>query len=117
MKFQTETYKAIAKVSPQTIAGGSMKLGMRGNEPLLLGMDGMIRYAKAYKLRYDQPISEDYALRDYFLSVITGLRRLLDGDGAVAMERGISTDSKDNGVIEEMFWAAMDIGGFKEEDI
>ena len=37
--------------------------------------------------------------------------------GAVAHERGITTDTKDNGCVESMFWAAMDIAGFTEEDL
>jgi hypothetical protein len=52
-----------------------------------------------------------------FLQSLTGIRGLLNGDGAVAHERGLSGDSKDNGVCEAIFWDAMDAAGYTEEDL
>jgi hypothetical protein len=68
-------------------------------------------YAKAYRARYGQGVADDGALGDEFGRTIAGIRYLLNGDGAVAMRRGITTDSKDNGCIESMYWAACAASG------
>jgi hypothetical protein len=117
MKYQGETFKAMQQVKPGTVAHSEMMLGINRNEPLFLAMDGMIRYAKAHKARYGDTLASDYVLGPLFLQSITALRGLLDGMGAVSMELDKNTDSKDNGVIESMFWAAMEIAGFTEKDI
>lgn len=117
MKLQPETLAAIAKVPAGTIAAVSMNLGVHESEPLLTAMDAMIRYAKAYRKAYETPVGEDGVLGDYFAHAISGLRKLLNGNGAVAMERGYSTDSKDNGVIESMFWTACDIAGLDGDNL
>lgn len=113
MMLQLETVNAMDKVPKGTIAAEEAALGLREREPILFAMDGMIRYAKAYEWAYESKIATDGALGDEYRSVITGLRGLLNGQGGVAMERRISTDSKDNGSIEEMFWAAVRIAGFE----
>jgi hypothetical protein len=105
------------KLTPGTIAERSHELGLAHGEPLTLGMDGLLRYAVAYRAHYDQPLSEDYVLGPYWLKAASGLRALLCGDGAVAMEQDIATDSKDNSVVEGLFWAAMREGGFGESDL
>jgi hypothetical protein len=117
VRLQPETNKAIDKVPVGTMAEQSMNLGLVGAEPLLLAMDGLLRYAKAYSRRFEGQLAEDYVLGPEWLAAAKGIRGLLNGDGAVAMERGITTDSKSNGVIEEMFWAALGIAGFKEADL
>ncbi len=53
----------------------------------------------------------------YLGSTAKGIRALLNGDGAIAMKKGITTDSKDNGAVEEMFWQAMNTAGFTEADL
>lgn len=117
IKLQFETTLAAAKIDPNTISEQSHKLGLMHGEPLLYGIDGLLRYAKAYKLRYEQPLSEDGVLGEPWLQAAKGFRALCNGDGAVAYERGITTDSKDNGVIESVFWAALEAAGYTEGDI
>lgn len=110
-KLQLETWAAFEKVPGGTVAKQSAALGIEGQEPIVCAMDGMIRYAKTYAKRYDRKIGEDYVLGPEFASVIKGLRGLLNGDGAVAMETGRSTDSKDNGMVEAMYWTACELAG------
>jgi hypothetical protein len=117
VRLQPETSKAIDKVPVGTMAEQSMNLGLVAAEPLLLAMDGLIRYAKAYTRRFEGQLADDYVLGPEWLNAAKGIRGLLNGNGAVALEKGISTDSKDNGVIEEMFWVALGIVGFKEADL
>jgi hypothetical protein len=105
------------RVPKGTVSRKSAELGYNHEEPLLVAMDGMYRYAAAYEKRFEGKLAEDYVLGPEWLKVVTGLRGLLNGDGAVAMELGISTDSKDNGMIEGMFWDAMKVAGFEEKDI
>lgn len=118
--YQDETSDQKTKldrVAPGTISQHEHRLGLRNNEPLIITMDAMIRYAKAHKKRFDQNLADDYVLGPYFLEAITGIRNLLCGGGAVANELELSSDSKDNGAVEAMFWTAMDIAGYTEEDI
>ena len=115
--YQREVYEAAAKINEGTISHHSDLLGRKNCEPLLVCMDSLLRYAKAYEKRYETKLVEDYFLGRHWLSSIKHLRVLLNGNGAVAMEQGISTDSKDNGVIEEVFWKAMEVAGFTEEDL
>jgi hypothetical protein len=120
MKYQDETreeYENIATSCRGTVAHQSAALSMNEHEPLLVALDSLLRYAKAYRKRFLQPLAEDGVLGDPWLDAAKGIRALLNGDGAVAMERGISTDSKDNGMLEGLFWRAIETAGFTEGDI
>lgn len=116
-KMQEESRRELAKIPANTIEGHASTYGIENAEPLLYALDGMLRYAKAHKKRYESQLAEDYALGPQFLEVIKGLRWLLNGDGAVALEAGITTDSKSNGACEAIFWHAMKAAGFTEDDI
>jgi len=61
-------------------------------------------------------INEDGFLGRPWLEAVKGVRALLNGDGAIAMKQGITTDSKDNGAVEAMFWNALSVAGFTEGD-
>ena len=102
--MELETKQEIDKLTPGTIAVESMRVGRIYDEPLLICMDGLLRYAKAYRKAYGAGVGEDGFLGPCFINAIKGIRGLLDGQGAVAMEYDLSTDSKDNGVIESLFW-------------
>jgi hypothetical protein len=41
----------------------------------------------------------------------------LNGQGAIAMRKDLSSDSFDGGAMEDMFWNAMAMAGFTEEDL
>ena len=109
--------KSVGTLSPGTVSYAAHHLGEDCAEPLIVGFRLMHRYALAYRKRFGRPVNEDYFLRVAYLDTIRGLRNLLNGDGAVAMERGITTDSKDNGVCEAAFWDCMEAGGFAELDL
>jgi hypothetical protein len=118
--LQPETRNAIADLYEKaqgTVSAASMALGVRENEPLLVAFDAMIRYAKAHQKRFESPLGEDYVLGPEFGQVIAGLRALLNGDGAVAHEKDITTDSKDNGVLESLYWKACEIAGLDGNDL
>ena len=112
--YQEEVSIEFKKIAPETIAAQEARLGLQRYEPLLVAMDAMIRYARAYKKHYEGHLKDDYVLGPQFLRAIMGIRGLLNGQGGVALEMGISTDSKDNGMIEGLFWRAVEIGGFEE---
>ena len=116
--LQTETTAALEKLAvmaPGTVALAEMKLGVKHGEPLLVALDGMVRYAKAYAKRNGAPM--DAFLGKYFAQAIAGLRGLCNGDGAVAMEREISTDSKDNGTLESLYWTACAAAGMDGDNL
>lgn len=115
--LQPETLELLKTLKPGTVAHESMIIGRERGEPIFHALDGMLRYAKAHKTRYESELSEDPVLGGFFLEVVKGLRGLLDGDGAVALEMNRSTDSKDNGVCEGIFWCALTQAGFTEEDV
>ncbi len=113
-KLQSESIAELAKIPPGTVAEASARLGLNGAEPLLVAMDALMRYAKAYRTHFEAHLRDDDVLGSPWLQAVQGIHALLDGDGAVAMERDITTDSKDNGVIEGMYWHALRLGGFDD---
>lgn len=116
--YQTETLNQYHKLTKGTVSQIAHKQGLNNHEPLIIAMDAMLRYAKAHTKAYpDGKLADDGALGECWLDAVSGIRGLLDGNGAVAMIHHIDTDTKDNGCVESMFWAAMDIAGFKEEDL
>jgi hypothetical protein len=120
--YQPETVGAFARVPERTLAQETHSIGMNGTEPLIVILDSLIRYAKAHEASMGSKLSEDYFLGPCFLSALTSTRELLNGNGAIANEISAITnkpcrDSKDNGACEAMFWDAMSISGFKENDI
>lgn len=117
-KYQNETCDAVtclSQIAGHTVSGHAMNLGLTQAEPLIICLDSLTRYAKAHAKRFDSPLSDDYVLGPQFLDALKGIRGLMDGDGAVAHERNITTDSKDNGTCENMFWKALELAGFTEE--
>ena len=106
-----------SKLKPGCVAMQSHIRGTSNQEPLTFGLAGMVQYAQAYKARHETKLCEDYVLGPLFLQTLTGLRGVLNGDGAIAMQLGVSTDSKDNGVCESIFWQAMNESGFTEKDL
>lgn len=92
-----------------TVSEKAMLLGTANNEPLLEILNACMRYAKAYAKRFESPLGEDYVLGVAFASMLQGCRSLLDGDGAVAMEKGVTTDSKDNGTYEAIYWKVCEV--------
>lgn len=119
--YQPETAKAYDRIPYGTIAHQSHSIGMNGTEPLIVILDSLIRYAKAHEARFESKLSQDYFLGPLFLQALTATRELLNGNGAAANEfeaKGAGCrDSKDNGACEQMFWSALGLAGFKEEDI
>lgn len=126
--FQAETLAALEQLRatcPGTVALRDAEAGFRMGEPLLIMADQCVRYAKAYATRFDQKIGEDYMARPEFVGILSGFRGLLNFDGAAKWEaeensgtpaRNI-TDTKDNGMIESLYWAACDIAGIDGNDI
>lgn len=113
--LQLETIHAVARLDPKCVDAHSTRLGITNGEPLLVAMDGLLRYAKAYEKRFEGKLAQDSCLGDYWIDAIKGLHGLLNGDGVVAMERGITTDSKSNGVIEYVYQEALKVAGFNDQ--
>ena len=115
MKYQKETIDEYRKLKEGTVAQRSHMMGLENNEPLIVAMDAMLRYAKAVRRAYGSTIADDGVLGGYYIDAINGLRGLLDGMGAIAMENDITTDTKDNGCIESIFFKCLEFGGFDDE--
>lgn len=116
-KLQNETTDAAAKIPRGCVDEQSHKIGLDNGEPIIYALDGLTRYAKAYRQRFESNLADDHCLGEHWLDAAKAIRGLLNGDGAVAMERGITTDSKSNGACEDMFWAAMAAAGFEGKDL
>jgi len=121
--YQTETIAAFNKLTPNTVAYHEHLTGLRAGEPIIVMIDGLIRYAKAHKAVYGSPLASDYVLGENWLETLKAARSLCDGVGAVAMERNAApavkrlTDSKCNGSIEQMFESALTIAGFDRNEL
>lgn len=114
-RYTAETIAHANRLTVGKISEQTHKRGMLEGEPLIIAMDALHKYAEAYRLRFEQPLSEDGVLGDAWLESVKGIRVLLNGDGANAMRAGITTDSKDNGCIESLFWDALRMAGYTEE--
>lgn len=106
-----DIFKGLKFGAPDSIANQENERGVNGHEPVMIIMDSLIRYAKAYRKCRDAQLASEAHLVDYFSEILNGTHRLLDWNGAIAMERGTSCDPKDNGVVEAMFWKACEIAG------
>ena len=115
--YTNETMDASARIADGTISRKAQAIGLNEAEPIIVVMDSLLRYAANYKTRFDGPLAEDYVLGPLWLDAIKSVRGLLDGDGAIAMLRGITTDTKDNGACEAVFWKALEIAGYGESDL
>lgn len=114
--YDQVTTAQAAKVPSGTVAHQEHSLGLRMGEPLIIAMDAMIKYARAHEIAFESKLAEDYVLGPEWLETVKGIRGLLNGNGAVANEKpNYSRDSKDNGAVEGMFWAALEIAGYTEE--
>jgi hypothetical protein len=116
-KLMQELSGELSLPKPGTVAHQSLRLGLDHNEPVICSLFDAYRYAVSYDKRWGKKINEDYVASPPYLKWITGIRDLLCMPGAVANERDISTDSKDDGYCESLFWACMKAGGYSEEDI
>jgi len=118
--FYRYTSEAIAhanKLPVGTVAEHAHKYGMENGEPLLVAMDCLLKYAQTYRHQFDSQLSDDSVLGVCWLDAAKGIRGLLNGNGVVAMAKDITTDTKDNGSIESMFWDALRAAGFEEKDL
>lgn len=115
--YQDETLHASNALPIASMSTCAHDLGLREHEPLIVILDALNRYAKAYHWRLQGNLSDDGFLGPAWLAAATGVRTLLYGDGAIAWEEDIKTDSKDNGACESMFWSAMESAGFTEDDL
>ena len=115
--YQPETVQAFSKINKGTVAQQSHGRGLLYAEPLIVMLDSLLRYARAYEKRYGDKLNTDGFLGKPWLKAAKNVRVLLNGQGAVAMEKDYATDSFDGGTCEAIFWKAMEVAGFKEEDL
>lgn len=106
MNITTAHTAQIQKMTPGTVSLQEHNRGVTLNEPVIVMMDAFHRYALAHEKRFESKLSEDYILGPAWLSGIKGVRTLLNGEGQF-----------DGGTLEGLFWAAMEVAGFSEEDI
>lgn len=115
--MQSETVAALAKVPAGTVCAQSSRLGVYEGEPLLVIADALLSYAKAYRGRFEGPISEDGVGAEAFADMLRGVKTFLDFDGGVAMRRGITTDSKDNGAMFDIIEATCNAAGIDYQNL
>lgn len=115
--YLPSTIASAQKLTAGTVSRQSHDIGIAKCEPLIIMIDSLHQYAIAYETRMGGKLAEDYVLGAEWIKAICAVREMLNGDGAVAMASGRTTDSKDNGTCEAMFWSAMETAGFTESDI
>jgi hypothetical protein len=114
-RYTYATTEAARKLNRGTVDEHAHLMGMRQGEPIIVMLDCLLQYALVYKVRYEGNLADDQVLGDYWLDALKAVRGLLNGDGAVAMHRGITTDSKSNGACEDVYWEARRVAGFPDD--
>jgi len=115
-QYQPETIELSAKLyklGSKSVASFEQQAGIKNHEPLIVILDSCLRYAKAHRVRFEDPVSEDYVLGPAFKQVLEGVEQLLNGLGAVSAESGLNVDSKDNGVCSDILKKCHELGGFE----
>lgn len=115
--MQSETVHALAKVPAGTVSAQSVRLGVYEGEPLLVIADALLSYAKAYRGRYGCSITNDGHAGEAFADMLRGVKTFLDHDGGVALRRGITTDSKDNGSMFDIIEATCTAAGIDYQEL
>lgn len=119
-RYTLATIEACAKLDNgkiRTVDQDAHEMGMRQGEPLIIMLDCLLQYALVYKVRFEGNLAEDQVLGAHWLEAIKNVKGLLNGDGVVAMQHEITTDSKSNGACEEVFWKAIKAAGFTEKNL
>lgn len=119
INWQPETLAAmdaLSKSCPGTVAERDAKAGMRMGEPYLMIIDQLIRIARNYEREFSQKIGMDYVAANEFASMLAGVRAMLNFDGAAKWEAAHNSgtrghDTKDNGMIEILYWTCCEIAG------
>jgi hypothetical protein len=117
VKLQPATIAAHKSINEGTASARAVELRLSHSEPLLVLLDGLLSYANSHEANYGTKLKEDYFLGPEWLTAATSVRALLNGNGGVANWLGKTTDSKDNGALETIFWEAMAQAGFSEDDM
>jgi len=115
-QHQAETCNAIesARHEGSSLSFASMHNGSINKEPVIIMVDSLIRYAKAYKKRFEGPIAHDYILGVAWEQALEAVRTLLNGEGAVQMEGG--GPSFDGGTMDRLINQARTLAGFSQAD-
>lgn len=120
-----EAFEHIATTSPGKVSHRDAMLSLTAADPALVMMDSAIRWIKAYRARFEQPVADDYMASPEISGILSGIRGLLNFDGGAKMERDARdpslcsdwTDSKENGMIESLYWKACELAGIDGDSI
>ena len=94
---------------PGTIEAVEIAAMRERQHPLLAMIDGLLRLAAWHAERFDgSPIAEDGFTGPYWIEAAKNVRNMFSS----ASPAGFSA-----GACEAVFWRAMDIAGFSEEDL
>lgn len=119
INWQPETItalEALRQSCPGTVASRDAEAGMRMGEPYLLIIDALIRIARNYQREFERPIGEDSFGALEFAAMLSGVRAMLNFDGAAKWEAAFNSgarghDTKDNGMIETLYWKCCELAG------
>lgn len=92
-------------------------LGKRMGEPFYVMADGLIRWAKAHEKYYGSPLGKDYYCRPLFIAIAYALTQAGSTIGVIALDKGITTDSKDNSVLFNLVMEACRIAEINSEEL
>lgn len=118
-------FEHLATTSPRAVAARDALISIQNAEPVLVMLDAAIKWAKAYRARFERPVSEDSMAAQEIGAILAGARALHNFDGAKKMERDARnldapsdwTDSKENGMLESLYWTACEIAGIDGNDL
>lgn len=106
ISLHTAVHTAAAKLNPKTRAYQDHATAIRTADPLLASMDALLRYAERHEREFGVKLADDGFCGPLWLDAIKGIRGLLSGPGTF-----------EAGVLEDVFWTALDVAGFDEGDL
>lgn len=115
--LQPETIQAHEPIPSGTVMEQRAELGWNYGEPLLVLFDALLSYAKSYESTRGQKLAEDQYAKPEFASLLSGAHGMLNFNGGVANARNLTSDSKDNTALDNLYRVACEAAGFDPENL
>ena len=93
------------------------RLGVEKLEPMYVIADNLIRWAKAHAKQNGALLGTDYYSKEGFVSIAYGVLHMASSQGVVALEKGLTRDSKDNSVLSHLINKACELAGIAYEEL
>lgn len=115
-RYTAETISQANRLPVGSVEESRHKTGMELGEPLIIMMDCLIKYAEAYRERYDFELAQDSTLGASWLDSLEAVKDLLNSEGVLKMKGKVNGESFDGQTMWNLYADAKRIAGFKPEE-